>query len=78
MRILVLSLIAACGLSGCATKDLYLPSCSGQISIPQSQAAPCMTNAEYYTARKKAKLSQDKTTAEPDKEIDPRYKEWVP
>jgi hypothetical protein len=37
-----------------------------------------MTNAEYYTARKKAKLSQDKTTAEPDKEIDPRYKEWVP
>jgi hypothetical protein len=37
-----------------------------------------MTNAEYYTARKKAKHSEDKSTDVKDEEVDPRYKDLVP
>jgi hypothetical protein len=82
MTIRALSVVVACVLSGCTAKDLYLPKCSGQVSVPQSRAAPCMTSAEYHTARKKAKNSQEEAAAEKDKnkseEGDPRYKEWVP
>jgi hypothetical protein len=82
MKIRILTVIVAGVLTGCTSqsivKNLYLPNCSGQVSIPQAKAAPCMTNAEYYTARKKAKHSQDKSTGTSGKEVDPQYKDLVP
>ncbi len=82
MAIRSLSVLIAIVLTGCTSqsivKNLYLPKCSGQVSIPQAKAAPCMTNAEYYTARKKAKHSEDKSTDVNEKDVDPRYKDMVP
>ena len=82
MALRISSVIIACMLSGCSSqsivKNLYLPKCSGQVSIPQAKAAPCMTNAEYYTARKKAKHPEEKVTDAKDKDVDPRYKDMIP
>ena len=43
-------LILAGALPGCAFP--YLPTCSGQVSVPESRSKRCMTSAEYETARK--------------------------
>jgi hypothetical protein len=82
MTIRILSVLIASVLTGCSSQsivqNLYLPKCSGQVSIPQAKAAPCMTNAEYYTARKKAKQSKDESIDVKDKDADSRYKDWIP
>jgi hypothetical protein len=61
MTIRILSLIALCVLSGCASSNLYLgpalPTCSGSDSAARFASGACRSGAEYDTARKKAKRS---------------------
>jgi len=71
-------------LSGCVShgislpRGIYLPDGCGYGVLQQSEPARCMTRAEYKAAKEKLRHSQDKPAAEGDKDVDPRYKDWIP
>ena len=81
MRIALLA--GLCALSGCAShgfslpKGVYLPNCSYGI-LAESQPARCMTSAEYKTAKQKARQSREEAAQDDGKQVDPRYKDWIP
>jgi hypothetical protein len=70
-------------LSGCAfhgfslPKGVYLPNCSYGV-LAESQPARCMTRAEYKAAKEKTRQSREDAKQSSGKEVDPRYKDWIP
>jgi hypothetical protein len=58
-------------------KGVYLPNCSYGV-LAESQPARCMTRAEYKAAKEKTRQSREDAKQSSGKEVDPRYKDWIP
>lgn len=70
MAIRILALLTVCVLSGCVSNGVNLPKgvywnkCSTHATVDPSRPASCMTLAEYRTARKQVRHSQEQATRE--------------
>jgi hypothetical protein len=70
----ILSAVTICLLSGCASPNVYKglagSTCSGPGSAAGFGSGACRSGAEYDTARKKVRNSQESTAADKDDELE--------
>jgi len=78
LLVAIVSVLSGCARLGCALlRGLHESACQYGV-LPQSQPERCMTYAEYKTARVKLRNPKDEVSPKGDKQVDPRYKEWIP